>query len=112
MKRSPLQRKTPLRSRSRLAPMSKKRRAEQAERAEVRRRAFERDGHACQGARLVPDVACAGPLDAHEITPRGSHPGAHLDLSVVVTLCRAHHDWTHANPYAAYAAGLLRRRSA
>jgi hypothetical protein len=85
-----LERRTPL------AAESAKVRARKGERARTKTDALARDG-GCIAARLVPDVACRGPLDAHERLPR-SRGGSPYDLENVLTVCRAHHEWIHAHP--------------
>lgn len=87
---------------------SAKRKAERAERAAVREETLKAAGYRCAGQALVPHVRCAGPLDVDEITPRGVKPGAHLDRAETQVLCRAHHEWKHANPAAAAEVGLRR----
>ena len=105
-----MKRSGPLRRNKPLAKMSKKRRSEYAQRMNLRRDVFEKADYRCEAAAIVPQVVCFGGLDAHEITPRATHPGAHLDPTVVIAICRGHHTWTHQNPADAYAYGLLVRR--
>lgn len=113
MKRTPLRRISP------------KRRASLEERADVRAVVLERANHACEFWRIVWDCGhsepldfghqcpqyCVGPLDVHEVTPSGTHPGSELDPGVCVVLCRAHHQWTHSRPTFGYQTGLLKRWS-
>ncbi len=89
-----------------LPAMSKKRRAEIPLRQQIREAALERSGRDCEAADLVPEVECGGPLDVDEKASRGVRPGSHLDLSLVQTLCRRHHDWRHAYPEEAHRRGL------
>jgi len=96
--------RTPLRR------QSAKRRAEAGRRRAAVAAVVDRDGPGCWGAALVPDVACAGPLHAHEVTPRGTHPGSHLDPDCIRLLCRAHHDFAHTAE-SRYGLGLLQRRT-
>ena len=93
----------------RLNQQSEKRRAEERDRAEVRRVVRARAGGRCEARDLVPEVRCWGPLDVDEVEARGVHPGAHLDPDLCQLLCRGHHDWRHANPAEAEARGLRRR---
>jgi hypothetical protein len=90
--------------------MSKKREAERPERAEVRRKVHERDGHECQGPKYAPWIRCwhpAGePLDVHEIIPRDAWAAGYLVVANCITLCRGHHDWVTDYPDAAAAVGL------
>lgn len=105
-----MKRSGPLRRNKPLAKMSKKRRAEYAERMNLRRDVFEEADYRCQAASLVPQVVCFGGLDAHETTPRATHPGSHLRRENVLAICRGHHNWIHDNPADAYSYGLLIRR--
>jgi hypothetical protein len=97
--------------RSRQNPISKKRRAQLAERKQVREFVLARD-NGCIGAALVSWVPCAGPIDVHEVVRRSQDSTAWLNPELCVSLCRAHHDYTHHNPGVAYQIGLLRRRTA
>lgn len=108
MKRSPLKKPTlaqvqafdrkprkPIRrSRRRIRAKSARREAETPERQRVVAEAFARDGHRCRARDLVPQVRCRGPLDPHEIIPRSAWAAGYLVLANIVSLCRAHHDWT------------------
>ena len=97
--------------RSRLNPISKKRRSQLAERKQVREFVLARD-NGCVGAQLVTWVSCAGPIDVHEVVRRSQDSTAWLNPDLCVSICRSHHDYCHANPGVAYQIGLLRRRSA
>lgn len=55
-------------------------------------------GHGCP--------PCWGPIDPHHVLPRGR--GGPDELSNLVALCRAHHDWVHAHPDLSKPLGLLR----
>ena len=74
------------------------------QRRELKREALARDG-GCVGARLVRFVPCMGQYDLDEIRPR-ARGGSPLDLENVQILCRAHHEWKHANPITARERGL------
>lgn len=80
----PPKRKTRLRWRSakaiELAPL----------RAEVVAAVLHRDSYRCQLRGYAGD--CYGPLDVHEVVRRSQHPGAHLDETLCITLCRRHHE--------------------
>ena len=107
-----------------LARMSKKRRQSLEERADVREAVLARDG-GCMFWHYVWDCGydgtldfgnqCpqfhGGPLDVHEVTPRGTHPGSELDEGVCVCLCRQHHQFIHSRPRLGYQTGLLKRWS-
>lgn len=115
MKRSPLHRRTPLKSGGQLRRTgrvySDRRLAElpdeRARRREAIRIAGERDGWRCVAERLVVDVACDGGLDAHEPLTR-ARGGDPLNPDHIELICRAHHEWTHAHPYEAGQLDLLR----
>lgn len=100
MKRSPLERRTPLRKQSR------KRAKEQAARRQVVADALERADYTCKARDLVPAIACWGPLDVDEYEARSARPGGHLDPDNVQVLCRRHHNWKHEHPLDAAAVGL------
>jgi hypothetical protein len=93
------------RSRRRLPVRSARRAAEASERRKVVREVIARDG-GCRGLEAFPDVACWGPLAAHEVLPRG-RGGDYLDPDAAVALCAAHHSHCHDHPLEAKAAGLL-----
>jgi hypothetical protein len=88
-----------------------KARSEVAQRRKVVALVIERDGLVCYGHTVLPMLNCFGPLDPHEIVPRGRRPGGHLDPDNVRMVCRAHHDWTHDNPLHALVVGLLKRET-
>jgi hypothetical protein len=93
VKRSPPPaRRTPLaRGTTPIPRESARRKRETGTRAKVKRTALDRDG-GCSVAIDIPEIACAGPLDADEILSRG-RGGSHLDDANVRIACRAHHDW-------------------
>ncbi len=101
---SRLERRAPLRA------MSDKRRSELAARARVRAFVLERDG-GCRARSGMPSRLgagpCFGPVDVHEILPRG-RGGDWLDATNCIALCRGHHEWTHHYPALAKQVGLLR----
>lgn len=99
MKRSPLKRRTPLRSK----------RSDTLWR-DARDAALERDQWDCRAEAHGLDGECEAPLDVHHVRPR-SQGGTH-DLSNLVCLCRSHHRWVHAHPAVAYRLGLLQRGAA
>jgi hypothetical protein len=94
-----------------LRRQSVKARSQVAQRRKVVAQVIERDGLKCYGHTVLPMLHCFGPLDPHEIVPRGRRPGGHLDPANVRMVCRAHHDWAHGNPSAATAVGLLKRET-
>lgn len=111
MKRTPLKRKTGLKSKGRIRPRSDKRVAHDAlRRAFVARVLDARPG--CQaGARIVQSDEGAQcdvwSCDVHEIKTR-ARGGDTLDEDNVLAICRRCHDWIHEHPSAALALGLLK----
>lgn len=93
--------------RTRVRPVSDRRRAERPARHDVVEAAGRRDGWRCRARELVGGP-CAGPLDPHEIIPRSAWAADYLELDNIVTVCRRHHDWIGDNPTAAHDAGLHR----
>lgn len=98
-------RKTPMRRGSQLRrtairPVSKARAAEQRTRVAMLRAVY---GEAA----LCQRCGSAEANDAHEIVPR-SAGGSITDPANVRALCRSCHDWIHANPAQATAAGWIR----
>lgn len=101
IRRTPLRRgNAPLR-RVPLPRVSRKRRAAEKERQDVRQRVLSRD----RGCILGQWGGCGGPLDVDEIIPRG-RGGDWLDEENCQTLCRAHHDRKHTRPHVASILGL------
>ena len=97
----------PMLSRTRLAQQSDKRRAESAEYARAKQRAFDRDKGQCQAKDLVPHVACAGRIDPHHVAPQGRYPELRCDVDNIRCVCRRHHDWIGDHPLDARELGLL-----
>ncbi len=113
MKRSPLTRKTPLRAVTPWRPLrrplrreSSRRRSERVQRAAVVAEVLERDG-GCVARHWFLTGPCRGREDVHEVAQRSVVPGSHLRPELCVTLCRAHHDWAHANIAEARVLGLI-----
>jgi hypothetical protein len=67
---------------------------------------LERDRHTCRATRLVPSVACGGPLDVHEVIPRSAWKLGYLVMSNCLAVCRQHHDWIGDHPTDAHQLGL------
>jgi hypothetical protein len=88
-----------------MKPVSAKRLAEREARDVVRETTFRRAMFRCQAPGEF-GIRCSGPLDCHERYTRGTTPGSHLDDTVTIALCRAHHTFVTNNPIAAHAAGL------
>ena len=115
MKRSqPLTRRTPLKSGGSLkrsAPMKRSSARLKIKRrgipADLREQVIARD-RGCAAEGLVPSLRCWGRLDPHHIQRRSQ--GGADSLQNLITLCRAHHDYVHANPAWSAEQGLLARR--
>ena len=90
--------------------MSKKRRSELAERRQVVADVIRRDGGCLMRDTYpdAPDGACGGPVEGHEVLPKG-RGGDWLDRENVVALCRFHHDFVHAHPAWSERVGLLKK---
>lgn len=102
--------------RSRLSPMSKKRRASLAERERVRLEVFQRDGgcvmfwHVGLPVReesKSPVPECGGPMTPHH-KRKASACGPYIPENLV-TLCAVHNGWVEDEPDDAYALGLTIR---
>jgi hypothetical protein len=124
MKRSPLNRYTPLqrggplKRTARLNPVSKKRAAIQGERRRMVKEELTNRPE-CEAGRMIfawrvqqgerGDHGCTGlSSDIHEPLTRG-RGGSITDPANTVALCRPCHDWIHGNPLAATGLGLLKR---
>lgn len=98
--------------RSRLRPVSRKKRDTFAARTKVIIRVHERDitcrfeHHCTMLGYSALDTVCSGPLDVHEIIPRSVYPGAELDVDNCVLLCRRHHEFVGDHPDIAHILGL------
>jgi hypothetical protein len=106
MKRTPLQRRTPLK-RSPMKRRAKRRKDGEWPMAELRPFVMERD-RGCVAARLWIEVDCTSRLHLHHVLMRSQGGRDVPDDCVMV--CDAHHVALHANPERAYGLGLLRRR--
>lgn len=98
-----LRRTGPLR-RTRLRPRSAKAVKRAHGQAAVRRAVFERDGHTCRVAGLIPLVGCAGALHPHHRWLSGQ--GGPDAVWNEITVCAMHHQWIHANPAESRRLGL------
>jgi hypothetical protein len=63
---------------------------------------------AIAGWAKAPPHRCGRGVIVHHIRRRKNRPDDH-DPAHMVTLCRDHHDYVHANPAASYEVGLLAR---
>lgn len=112
LRRTPLRRSAPLERstgparRTKLSPVSKKRKAETGARRATVAAVVARDGGCVAAFRGAPG-ACIGPLTAHEVVKR-SQGGSHLDPSNCVALCWGHNSWVEDHPAQARALGLVR----
>lgn len=105
MKRSPLQRRTPLRGKGgRLRATSTVREAQRDEYAACVANVVRRDGLRCRASGVA--LTCRGRLDPHHVLPVG-RGGARCDPANILILCRAHHDWAHGNPIDAGKLGFI-----
>lgn len=95
---SGLQRQAAPLKRSRLAPVSKSRQAENdGPWAGCKRVVDERDGGVCQISRFFPEHVCQGSArHPHHVVPVGCG-GARCDPANVATVCAPGHDWIHNN---------------
>lgn len=106
--------------RSRLSPMSKKRRASLAERERVRLEVFQRDRY-CQffnyaktaqpsltAGELVDLPACAGPRTTHHLW-KASAGGPYIPENLT-TLCSFHNGFVEDEPDLCHRLGLVIRR--
>lgn len=81
----------------RLAPMSAKRRKQQAERAVVREQVHARDGQ-CVGPQIWPEVECGSPwpdrprFEVDELSGGSARCVEWLDADRCQLLCQRHHD--------------------
>ena len=129
MKRTPLERGVTALRRSRINPVSSKRRKENRERRSVKEQLVEERGPWCEVAKAVSaryvehglpqnwgtlEVAavvyhlCTGLADdAHEIVTRG-RGGSITDPDNILLVCRRHHDWITTHPKEAHELGLVR----
>lgn len=95
--------------RTRLNPMSERKRADGAVYAQARRQVYERSQGMCEGnvEGVCPPLPHAAEHVHHIL--RRSQGGGH-DLGNLAHLCHRVHQWTHDNPAAARTLGLLRSR--
>ena len=98
--------------RSPLNAVSNKRKAENIERRKVMGLAFgDRRDWRCLAlehpAMMAVMGGCYGPVNGHEILPRG-RGGSIVDPFNIVLLCNRHNEWASSNPVDATKLGLLR----
>jgi 5-methylcytosine-specific restriction endonuclease McrA len=100
-------------NRTRLRPVSDKRRAQNAAYKPIHDAVIERDVN-CQAGQwgnnfvcFWPEVRCGGTLVVHHVISRARAPELALDPSNLITLCWAHHTAVHANVALATERGLL-----
>jgi 5-methylcytosine-specific restriction endonuclease McrA len=107
MKRTPLRRFTPLKTKTTL------KRGEPIKRARAKavptslyKQVLARD-LGCVARDTVRQIRCYGRIDPHHVLPRSR--GGKDTLDDLISLCRAHHEWVHDHPAESYELGLLRR---
>lgn len=100
--------------RSRINPVSAKRRAANLERVETRKVVAARSGGRCEGPPLIVTVdpvaasKCLGhATDLHEVLTR-ARGGSITDPANCLHLCRPCHSWVTDHPKESLAAGLVR----
>lgn len=91
-----------------MRPVSRRRARQARTRAEVVRIVRERD-RTCRARWIVPEVACRGEGDVHELVQRSLWPAGYLEPANCILLCRAHHDWIDDHIDEAHDLDLLRR---
>ena len=89
-------RRTPLKRKTRISPVSKKRAKTAPTRRKLVAEQLERVPY-CE-ASLIGIGCTFTAVDCHEIVPRGRRPNAHLDPTLFVSLCRNCHTWLTAHP--------------
>jgi hypothetical protein len=95
-------------ARTRLQPVSAKRRDQRDEYSDAVAAAFLRDRWVCHAELLVREVECGGRIDPHHVHPTGQG-GPRCDSDNIVACCRRHHSWIHqTDPERARELGLLR----
>lgn len=112
MKRTPIKRKSPLKTKTGLSQSSSLKRSP-AKRVvkidhawrEAREVALVRDGYACR-AFGVAGLDCFGRLHVHHVLPR-SRGGKHNPENLL-SLCSRHHEWAHGHPADAKPLGLIK----
>lgn len=104
MKRTPLNRRTPMKRTGRIKPRSDKREDERVVRDVVREQVARRDIR-CRAWQVLPGD-CSGPDDVHELVRRGQWRAGYLDPDNCVLVCRHHHDYIGAHRDEAAAVGL------
>lgn len=104
----PLERRTPLKrstkpiKRTEMRKVSKGRRSEGPERERVVEKALATYGF-CLARHLG---GCNGKVVGHELVKRSATRKAHLNQSLVVTVCWFHNGWVEDNPHEAQRQGL------
>lgn len=110
MKRSPIARRTPLRSGRKPIPARSARRiAELPLRAECRRIVLERDRFCRMRITEPCKTRAAESTDVHELWGGSNRSSTYLDPDKCIGGCRPCHDYVTAHPAEATAAGLSKR---
>lgn len=96
--------------RTRIRPVSSKRRQRDASYPKQREAVFERGGGVCEFSGWDWATNCHRPMvDVHHIAGRGGKDPHRL--SNLIGLCREHHAKAHEDPEWAYEVGLMRHRN-
>ncbi len=101
MKRTPLRRRTQLRR----VPFMRRPTARSPELDAAKRHVYARSNGVCEA--MIVGVCTYRAREVHHVLRRSQGGTDHPDN--LVDLCPDCHRWVHANPAAAYEAGLLRR---
>jgi hypothetical protein len=105
MKRTPIKRKTELKRSGSLNKGKPMKKTVKAVPKDIYQQVLARDG-GCVARTLVEQIRCAGRIDPHHALMKSQ--GGKDTLDDLISVCRAHHDWIHANPAMSYELGLLR----
>jgi hypothetical protein len=105
MKRTPIKRKTELKRSGSINKGKPLKKTVKAVPKDIYQQVLARDG-GCVARSLVEQVRCAGRIDPHHALMKSQ--GGKDTLEDLIAVCRAHHDWIHANPAKSYELGLLR----
>lgn len=103
--------RTPLKRRTRLRPVSDRKRAERTAAQPVVDAVFARDGGCLMARYHGPAVVpgCFGPLTPHHLRKQSARRGGWTERNLV-TLCAHHNGWVEDHPDLAHALGLVLRR--
>lgn len=103
-----LARRTPLVRKSRLRPVSEKRKAQRLDYSQAKAVVWERDTGQCQPGLHLRDGKCSTEIHPHHVWPQARYPERRCDPDVMVLSCSIHHRMIHDNPKWAKRAGWLK----